>query len=160
MCMKKILLLLAFLIFGFAVTTTLQARAEDGEQERERTQEQTRYADSENEIEDEIEDRQEMKEQKKEKHKVKIGKHELETDLEVNTGTLQATLSNGRKAEIKVMPETASQTAIEKLQSKFCENKENEIDANECKIELKEVGQKDEAKLAYKIETRKEVKIL
>lgn len=58
------------------------------------------------------------------------------------------TLSNGRKAEIKIMPETASARAIERL---------GELGFT---IELKEVGKGDEAKPVYELEGEKQGKML
>ena len=57
-------------------------------------------------------------------------------------------LSNGRDAEIKVMPETASQTAIDKL---------GEL---EFEIELKEVGSGNEAKVVYEAKAKKQGRFL
>lgn len=73
---------------------------------------------------------------------------------EENKIQLQATLSNGRNAQIKIMPETASQTAIERLRLKSCTQEEN------CTIELKEVGKGNETKMAYEIKTKKESRFL
>jgi hypothetical protein len=70
-----------------------------------------------------------------------------------NKVKLQATLSNGRNAEIKIMPETASQTAINMLGLKSC-------DESNCSIELKEVGEGNSTKIAYEVKTKKEVKAL
>lgn len=58
------------------------------------------------------------------------------------------TLSNGRKAEIKIMPETASRKAIERL---------GELGFN---ITLKEIGTGNNSRAAYHLEGKKEVKIL
>lgn len=52
-------------------------------------------------------------------------------------------LSNGRNAEIKIMPETASQKAIERL---------GELDFT---IELKEVGRGDNAQVVYELTGKK-----
>lgn len=57
-------------------------------------------------------------------------------------------LSNGRKAEIKIMPETASLKARERL---------GELGFN---IVLKEVGNNNETKPVYELTTEKDVKIL
>lgn len=67
---------------------------------------------------------------------------------------LRAFLSNGRWAEIKIMPDSASETALERLRAK-CE-------INNCTIELKEVGKlgSNETKLAYEISTEKSSKVL
>jgi hypothetical protein len=63
-----------------------------------------------------------------------------------------AELSNGMKAEIKVMPDTASEKALEVLGAK-CEE-------TGCQIELKEVGKGEETKAAYEIKAQKQVKVL
>ncbi|MEK6855322.1 MAG: hypothetical protein AABX73_03820 [Nanoarchaeota archaeon] len=57
-------------------------------------------------------------------------------------------LSNGRKAEIKIMPETASQKAIERL---------GELGFN---VTLKEVGSGDKTKAVYELTGNKEGKFL
>jgi hypothetical protein len=57
-------------------------------------------------------------------------------------------LSNGRKAEIKIMPETASEKAIARL---------GELGFT---ISLKEVGNNNESKPAYELTGQKEVKLL
>lgn len=63
-----------------------------------------------------------------------------------------AELSNGMKAEVKVMPDTASEKALEVLGAK-CEE-------TGCQIELKEVGKGEETKAAYEIKAQKQVKVL
>ena len=66
---------------------------------------------------------------------------------------LETKLSNGRNVEIKVMPDTASETALERLRLKNCVEEEG------CNIELKEVGQGDETKLAYELKTQRQAKV-
>jgi hypothetical protein len=66
---------------------------------------------------------------------------------------LQVTLSNGKKAEVKVMPSTASETAIAKLELKVCSAENN------CEIELKETGTGSEAKLTYEVKAKKESRL-
>ncbi len=56
-------------------------------------------------------------------------------------------LSNGRKAEIKIMPETASQKAIERL---------GELNFT---VELKEVGKGNETRVVYEVKAEKEGKL-
>jgi len=63
-----------------------------------------------------------------------------------------AELSNGMKAEVKVMPDTASEKALEVLRAK-CEE-------TGCQIELKEVGKGEETKAAYEVKAQKQVKVL
>ena len=69
-----------------------------------------------------------------------------------NRTKLYAGLSNGRNAEIKIMPDVASETALQRLRLKNC-------DGN-CSIELKEVGQGNTTRLAYEINTQKQAKFL
>jgi hypothetical protein len=69
-----------------------------------------------------------------------------------NDGKTYAELSNGLNAEIKVMPDTASERALEVLGAK-CEERD-------CEIELKEVGKGEEAKAAYEVKAQKQVKVL
>lgn len=71
-----------------------------------------------------------------------------------NTTAIRAELSNGKNYSIKVMPDEASQKAIEKLQLKVCNPEEG------CQIELKEVGEKNQAKATYEIKAKKEGKFL
>ncbi|MBU1758454.1 hypothetical protein KKG31_04840 [Patescibacteria group bacterium] len=90
---------------------------------------------------------------------ITIGSTIIETTMEMtqerinNRETFKAQLSNGTNAEIKVMPETASNTAITRLQSRVCTEEEG------CQIQLKEVGQQEQVRAAYQVETKKEVKL-
>ncbi len=93
---------------------------------------------------------------------LKSGNAKAETGLEITseetTGgkvKLQVKLDNGegRNAEVKIMPETASETALERLRLKVC-NEEND-----CKIELKQVGQGEQAKLAYEVQAERHAKL-
>ena len=84
---------------------------------------------------------------------------ELKQERINNRETFKVQLSNGINAEIKVMPETASERAIERLQSKVCTEEEG------CQIQLKEIVQQNgvtqekEVKAAYEIKAQKEVKL-
>ena len=69
-----------------------------------------------------------------------------------NRTILYAGLSNGRNAEIKVMPDTASQTALQKLRLRNCN--EN------CTIELKEVGSGNQTRAAYEMRTQRNSRVL
>jgi len=92
--------------------------------------------------------------------KLKVGGVEAKSSLEINQEEeqgvikLKTELSNGKYAEIKFMPNTASETAIERLQLQNCNSENN------CSIELKEVGKGEEAKLAYEVEAKKDAKVL
>ena len=67
---------------------------------------------------------------------------------------LRAQLSNGRNAEIKIMPNTASETALARLRLKVCN------ESNNCMIQLKEVGMGNETKPAYEIQIERHSRIL
>ena len=66
---------------------------------------------------------------------------------------MKVQLSNGKNAEVKVMPNTASETALERLRLKNCSAERN------CSIELKEVGEGEKAKLAYEVQTQRESRV-
>ena len=78
--------------------------------------------------------------------------------LELNQNQEQqrivATLSNGRNAEVKIMPTQAVQTALTRLRMRMCQN---------CTIELKEVGNitktQTEPRLAYEIKSKRNSKL-
>jgi len=77
------------------------------------------------------------------------------TQQQTQTGTkLQVKLSNGQNAEVKVMPDTASERALERLRIKVCSEENN------CQIELKEVGKGEEVKAAYEVKVQKQAKFL
>jgi hypothetical protein len=65
-----------------------------------------------------------------------------------------AELSNGRNAEIKVMPDVASERALERLRVRTC-NEENG-----CSVELKEVGKGEKARAAYELKTERNSRVL
>ena len=67
---------------------------------------------------------------------------------------VKATLSNGRNAEIKVMPDAAGETALTRLKLKTC------AEENGCSIELKEVGKGDDLKPAYEVKTQRTSRVL
>ncbi|MFH1248823.1 MAG: hypothetical protein V1660_01595 [archaeon] len=79
---------------------------------------------------------------------------EMTQEQAQNKTMLKTKLSNGKNAEIKVMPNTASERAIERLQLKVCNSENN------CQIELKEVGSGEQVKAAYEVKAQKEARIL
>lgn len=89
-----------------------------------------------------------------------IGNYNVDCDCNLtqeqvqNKTQLKVALSNGRNAEIKVMPTTASETALHQLRLKNCNESTN------CSLELKEVGQGNQTKLAYELNTQKQSKVL
>ncbi len=83
---------------------------------------------------------------------------QVETELEVETETnednetkIKAKLGNGAKKEIKIMPDTASERALEKLRLRNCVAEEG------CTIKLKEVGSN---RLAYELQAERRMKVL
>ncbi len=56
--------------------------------------------------------------------------------------------------EIKIMPDTASERALERLRMKVCN------ESNNCTIELKDVGANKAAKIAYEVQADRHYKIL
>jgi inner membrane protein involved in colicin E2 resistance len=75
-------------------------------------------------------------------------------ELTDNGENIQVDLSNGEKANVKVMPITASETAIQKLSLKNCVAEEG------CSIELKEVGKGNNIKAMYELKNEEKVKVL
>jgi len=72
-----------------------------------------------------------------------------EFDPVQNRTKLKIALSNGRNAEVKIMPNVASETALTRLRLKNCN------ESNNCSIELKEVGQGNQTRAAYEIKAEK-----
>ncbi|MBN1157074.1 hypothetical protein JXA85_05625 [Candidatus Woesearchaeota archaeon] len=79
---------------------------------------------------------------------------EMTQEQEQNQTRMKVKLSNGKGAEIKIMPDTASERALERLRLKVCSAE------NGCTIELKEVGQGEEAKAAYEVNAEKKARVL
>ena len=70
---------------------------------------------------------------------------EIEDEFEGNESDVKAVMSNGRKAAIKIMPDAASDIALQRLRA-----------LSFTKIELKEVRHNNEIRVAYKVEAEKE----
>ena len=87
--------------------------------------------------------------------RLRTGEHVAECEEDCNLtqeqDRIRATLSNGRNAEIKIMPDTASERALERLRLKLCEN---------CTLQLKEVGEGNKTRLAYEINATKRARVL
>ena len=90
----------------------------------------------------------------------KVGNVEAKTTMtmtqeqEQNKTKLKVHLSNGENAEIKIMPNTASETALTRLRLKVCDSENN------CSIELKEVGQENQTKAIYEMQVQRHMKVL
>lgn len=67
-------------------------------------------------------------------------------------GMVRAQLSNGRFAEIKVLPETASAVAQTEASARCVENN--------CSLVLKEVGRGDDTRVAYQVRAEKDTRII
>ena len=91
--------------------------------------------------------------------RLEVGGVSVDCDCEMkqekiqNKTKLYAELSNGKNAEIKVMPNTASEKALERLRLKVCSEEQG------CNIELKEVGSGEQTKLAYELKTQRQSKV-
>ena len=117
--------------------------------------------DNEVEIEIEEEDDDDEDENKTEREqnrcKIKIKNGNLTIDPESNCNVTQEGngtqlyfhLNNGRKSEIKIMPVTASERALEALRLHVCSEENN------CTIVLKEVGRGNSTEVAYELEAKK-----
>ncbi|MGV8163090.1 MAG: hypothetical protein ACP5N2_07195 [Candidatus Nanoarchaeia archaeon] len=79
---------------------------------------------------------------------------QLRTQASEDGENVKVMLSNGKEADVKIMPNTASETAIQKLGLNNCVVEEG------CTIELKEVGKGEEMEPVYEVETETEGKFL
>jgi hypothetical protein len=95
----------------------------------------------------------EQKEIIAEKINAKTGLNLTSEDID-NKTILRAMMSNGKNAEIKIMPNTASETALNRLRLKVCN------ETNNCTIQLKEVGIGNKTKIAYEIRKEEKSKVL
>jgi len=66
---------------------------------------------------------------------------------------IKVQLSNGKNAEVKIMPDVASETAMERLRIKVCSEENN------CTIELKETGQGEQVQAMYEVKAEKKAKL-
>lgn len=88
-----------------------------------------------------------------EKINAKTGLNLSSEDID-NKTVLRAYMSNGKYALIKVMPDTASETAIARLKLKVCN------ESSGCTLVLKEVGSGNDTRAAYEIKAKKKARIL
>jgi len=77
------------------------------------------------------------------------------TDMELTQeqNQIRAQLSNGNYANIMVMPDVASDIAMERLRLRVCSEENN------CTIELKETGQGNETKAMYEVKAEKKARL-
>jgi uncharacterized protein YdeI (BOF family) len=78
----------------------------------------------------------------------------MSQEMVQNRTRLNAQLSNGRNVEIKIMPDTASERAIERLRIKNCNSENN------CTIQLKEVGQGEQTRATYEVQAENQFRLL
>lgn len=87
--------------------------------------------------------------------RLQVGNQSAECEEDCNMtqeqNRVRVTMSNGVNSEIKVMPDTASEKALERLRLKMCEN---------CTLELKEVGEGNKTRMAYEMNAQKDSKFL
>lgn len=98
--------------------------------------------------------------------RIRSGDVEAETELEIeaeeesNETKLMARFSNGKNAEIKIMPDTAAERALERLRLKVCSEENN------CTIKLRKVTEGDEnnedfqTRARYNVKAKKQARIL
>jgi len=83
---------------------------------------------------------------------------EIESEYENESGEnktkLKIKLKNGNYSFVKVMPDVASQVALERLKLNFCSENNN------CSIELKEVGEGNKTRIVYETRAEKKFRIL
>ncbi len=77
----------------------------------------------------------------------------LSGETAMNRTRLWANLSNGRMAEVKVMPDAASEKALERLRLNVCSEQNN------CSIVLKEVQKDGNLSAAYELRAHKETRL-
>lgn len=75
-------------------------------------------------------------------------------NLTQNRSRIHVTMSNKKKAEIKIMPNTAAKRALERLRLKNCNQ------SSGCTIELKEVGKGNLTKMTYEMRRETRAKVL
>jgi len=71
-----------------------------------------------------------------------------------NKTRLKIHFRNGNESEIKIMPDVASQRALERLKLKFCN------ESNNCTMNLKEIQNKKETRGAYEMQIERHKKLL
>lgn len=84
---------------------------------------------------------------------------EQEINNETNESKFHAKKSNGKKSEIKIMPDVAAERALERLRLKVCNETTN------CTIVLKEVGKEkndteDNKTIEYELQVQRHTRIL
>ena len=83
-----------------------------------------------------------------------------ETNLSITAETdsagrtrIKAMMENGQEREVMIMPDVASEVALEQVRSRVCSTD------NDCTLELKSVGRESEEKIQYEMELKQDSKI-
>ena len=89
-----------------------------------------------------------------EEKKISINGEDIKTSLRIETGVQnRVLLSNGLYAEIRVMPDIATETAIARVRLNACSEENN------CTVELREVRVNNEARASYEVRAEKEYRV-
>jgi len=100
-----------------------------------------------------------VQEEAENQYELRVGEATADCECELvrervqNKTRLYAKLFNGEHAEIKVMPDRASETALQRLRVNQC------TEEDECRIELKEVGVGNELKMVYELKTQRNARV-
>lgn len=131
--------------------SNLQNRIQENIQEREEIKEQ---------LKENMKERVELKKETQNLIRLKIRNVSAHTTLDIteefdenNNTLLVFKSSNGKNRIIKIMPDTASERALERLRLKVCSEENN------CTIELKEVPVKKALKLVYELQVQKHYRL-
>jgi hypothetical protein len=92
---------------------------------------------------------------------LRVNEVPAETDLNITAETdaegktkFTTKLKNGKDLEIKIMPNTASEKALERLKLKVCSTDNN------CTIQLKNIGSGETERVQYEVQIERHSKIL
>src|SRR3989344_3243340 len=153
--MKRAIFLLIFLVLIVGTVGVVYADRDDANGEKGRNEERLKIAEKGEEMRIKISGREANFTRLNNKTlEFIVNKINARTDLNLTvdnltSGDLRAYLSNGRFAQIRIMPDDASERALERL-NLSCDN---------CSIILKEKGKGDKIKVVYIVEQGDSVKI-
>jgi len=135
-----------------------QTQEQTGEQIQEQEQEQTQNKNGEqNQSQQKEMVKEQVKVMKKDGNCTQFQAGNVTANTQMNMvqeeNKIKVQLSNGKNAEVKIMPDVASETAMERLRIKVCSEENN------CTIELKETGQGEQVQAMYEVKAEKKVKL-
>lgn len=76
-----------------------------------------------------------------------------EDDFEQNRTRLRVHFPNGMNSEIKIMPDSANERALERLRIRVCN------ESNNCTLQLRQVGQGDQMRASYEVQAERHFKL-